>query len=66
MIRKALAKVTDKVDAIEVCIIAMFAATLLLFAVVAENTTLWQDQAVQHGCGYYHPETQNFKWIDKG
>ena len=65
MIRKALAKVTDKVDAIDVCTIAMFAATLLLFAVVDQSTTLWQDQAVEHGCGYYHPETERFKWIEK-
>ena len=65
MIKKALAKVTDKMDAIDLFTIVMLAATLFLFAVIDENTTLWQDKAVEHGCGYYHPETQRFKWIDK-
>lgn len=66
MIKKTLSKVTERIDAIDVFTIAMFVATLLLFAVIDENTTLWQDTAVERGCGQYHPEAQNFKRIDRG
>ena len=66
MIKKALGKVTERIDAIDVFTVAMFISILLLFAVVDQHSTLWQDQAVEHGCGYYHPETDRFNWIDKG
>ena len=65
MLKKA-GKVTERIDAIDLFTIVMLAATLFLFAVIDENTTLWQDTAVERGCGQYHPEAQNFKRIDRG
>lgn len=56
-------KLTLRKDFLYFVLIALYLYTLDSFLSMYEKR--WQDQAVEHGCGYYHPETDRFKWIDK-
>jgi len=46
-------------------LIAILMSLVFLDSFMSMYEKRWQDQAVEHGCGYYHPETERFKWIDK-